>query len=126
MEQPTAPADELEIQLTLNNPTGLHARPASLFVQTAARFAARIELSGHGRQTDAASIMGVLSLNLRQGDTLTLRASGTEAEAALKALEELVQANFYEKPSESAAPTPAQDTTPSQPLPPASEGAREI
>lgn len=125
--QPAAPADQLEIQLTLNNPTGLHARPASLFVQTAARFAAQIEISGHGRQTDAASIMGVLSLNLRQGDTLTLRASGTEAEAALKALEELVQANFNETPSEAAAPTPApaRDITPNQPLPPVSQAGHE-
>ncbi|TMC82415.1 MAG: HPr family phosphocarrier protein, partial [Chloroflexi bacterium] len=105
--QPESPTDLLETQLTLTNPTGLHARPASLFVQTAGRFAARIEASGHGRQTDATSIMGVLSLGLRQGDTLTLRAGGTEAEAALKALEELVQANFYETPSEAAAPTPA-------------------
>src|SRR6266571_1725629 len=105
--QPESPTDLLETQLTLTNPTGLHARPASLFVQTAGRFAARIEASGHGRQTDATSIMGVLSLGLRQGDTLTLRASGTEAEAALKALEELVRANFYETPAEAAAPTPA-------------------
>jgi phosphoenolpyruvate-protein phosphotransferase/dihydroxyacetone kinase phosphotransfer subunit len=128
--QPAASADQLEIQLALSNPTGLHARPASLFVQTAARFAARIELSGHGRQTDAASIMGVLSLNLRQGDILTLRASGTEAEAALKALEELVQANFYETPSETEAPTPApaRDITPNQPLPSISQSqaAHEI
>jgi len=105
--QPESPTDLLETQLTLTNPTGLHARPASLFVQTAGRFAARIEASGHGRQTDATSIMGVLSLGLRQGDTLTLRAGGTEAGAALKALEELVQANFYETPSEAEAPTPA-------------------
>ncbi|TMC16336.1 MAG: HPr family phosphocarrier protein [Chloroflexi bacterium] len=105
--QPESQTDLLETHLTLTNPTGLHARPASLFVQTAGRFAARIEASGHGRQTDATSIMGVLSLGLRQGDTLTLRAGGTEAEAALKALEELVQANFYETPSEAAAPTPA-------------------
>ena len=105
--QPESPTDLLETQLTLTNPTGLHARPASLFVQTAGRFAARIEASGHGRQTDATSIMGVLSLGLRQGDTLTLHAGGTEAEAALKALEELVQANFYETPAEAAVPTPA-------------------
>src|SRR5947209_3547213 len=104
--RPASPTDLLETQLTLTNPTGLHARPASLFVQTAGRFAARIEASGHGRQTDATSIMGVLSLGLRQGDRLTLRAAGAEAEAALKALEELVQANFYETPSEAAAPTP--------------------
>src|SRR6266700_3003991 len=50
------PTDLLETQLIMTNPTGLHARPDSLFVQTAGRFAAQIEASGHGRQTDATSI----------------------------------------------------------------------
>src|SRR5207302_7958658 len=105
------------------NPTGLHARPASLFVQTAGRFDARIEASGRGRQTDASSIMGVLSLGLRQGDMLTLRASGREAEAALKALEELAGANFYETPSKaqpeaaSPVPAPAEEVATIQPEP---------
>src|SRR2546421_5002075 len=119
--QPASPPGLLEAQLTLTNPTGLHARPASLFVQTAGRFDARIEASGRGRQTDAISIMGVLSLGLRQGDVLTLRASGKEAEAALKALEELAQANFYETPSkaqpEAARPAPAEEVATIQPEP---------
>src|SRR6266849_3258375 len=67
---------EITVHLTLANPTGLHARPASLFVQTAARFQAHIHVSGRGKETDASSIFGVLSLGLRQGETLTIRASG--------------------------------------------------
>ena len=86
----------LEVALVLTNPTGLHARPASLFVQTADRFQANVRASGHGRESDATSIIGILSLGLRQGDTLTLRAGGTEAKAAIEALSELVRANFYE------------------------------
>src|SRR6266566_650220 len=86
----------LQVQLTLANPTGLHARPASLFVQTAARYQASIRASGHGKETDATSIIGVLSLGLRQGDTMTIRASGNDAEAAIAALSELVRVNFYE------------------------------
>ena len=85
-------------QLTLANPTGLHARPAMLFVQTAAGYQANIHAAGRGKETDAASIFGVMSLGLRQGDTLTLRASGKEAEAAIQALSELVRVNFYESP----------------------------
>jgi phosphocarrier protein FPr len=87
---------ELAAQLTLANPTGLHARPASLFVQTAAGYQAHIRASGRGKETDATSIFGVLSLGLRQGDTLTIRASGKDAEAAIEALSELVRVNFYE------------------------------
>ena len=91
-------------QLTLANPTGLHARPAMLFVQTAAGYQANIRASGRGKETDATSIFGVMSLGLRQGDTLTLRASGKEAEAAIQALSELVRVNFYETAPEVAPP----------------------
>ncbi|MFL5628890.1 MAG: dihydroxyacetone kinase phosphoryl donor subunit DhaM, partial [Ktedonobacteraceae bacterium] len=115
-----APPDYLEAQFVLTNPTGLHARPASLFVQTAHRFRASIQALGMGRQADATSIMGVLSLGLRQGDALTLRASGPEAEQALEALGDLVRANFYETPSEAVTPAtpPPDNITSSQPLPP--------
>ncbi len=101
-----------EVQLLLTNPTGLHARPASLFVQTAARFQAKIQAAARGREANATSIMEVLSLGARQTDTITLRASGPEAGAALEALSELVRANFHETPSEIEAPasSPSVDT----------------
>lgn len=97
---PSVIAGALERQIPLTNPTGLHARPASLFVQTAARFQAKINVLAHGRQAGATSIMEVLALGARQGDTLTLRASGDDAQAALDALSQLVQANFHETSSE--------------------------
>src|SRR2546429_1989310 len=93
---PPAQSDVREMQLTLTNPTGLHARPASLFVQTAGRYDARIEVLGRGRQAEATSIIGVLALGIRKGDTITLRASGKEAEVALEVLRDLNLANFYE------------------------------
>jgi multiphosphoryl transfer protein len=97
----------MKVELTLANPTGLHARPASYFVQTAARYQADIRASGHGKEEiDATSIFGVLSLGLRQGDTLTIRASGKDAEAAIEALSELVRANFYETAPEVEIPVP--------------------
>jgi phosphoenolpyruvate-protein phosphotransferase/dihydroxyacetone kinase phosphotransfer subunit len=99
-----------EIRLTIATPTGLHARPASLFVQTAARFPAIVQVQRQGGAlVDAASILSVLSLGIRQGETITVRASGPMAQEALAALRELVEANFYE----SAAPPPAQ--TPMEP-----------
>ena len=75
-----------------------------LFVQTAASYQANIHASGRGKETDATSIFGVLSLGLRQGDTLTIRASGKDAEAAIEALSELVRVNFYETAPEVAIP----------------------
>ncbi len=104
---PDAAAQTLEAQFMLTNPAGLHARPAGLFVQTAGRFQAHIQVLARGRQADAASIMGVLALGARQGDTITLQASGMEARAALEALGQLVHANFYETTT-----TPAEQSTP--------------
>ncbi len=101
---PPEETSELTAQLTLANPTGLHARPAMLFVQTAARYQAHIQASGRGKETDATSIFGVLSLGLRQGDTLAIRASGKDAESAIEALSELVRVNFYETEPEVKLP----------------------
>ena len=100
-------AGALEVQLLLTNPMGLHARPASLFVQTAGRFQANIQVLGRGRQADATSIMGVLSLGARQGDVITLRVTGTDADAAVAALSELVRADFYETTPLVETPAPA-------------------
>ena len=96
--------ETLELQLTIANPTGLHARPASLFVQTAASFQANIRAYGHGKEIDATSILEVLSLGIRQGETVIIRAQGNDAQAALDALSELVHANFYETAPEEEMP----------------------
>ncbi|HET9999746.1 MAG TPA: phosphoenolpyruvate--protein phosphotransferase [Ktedonobacteraceae bacterium] len=128
LEAPTEKAPDmdagLEATLVLTNPTGLHARPASLFVQAAHRFESRIRVTGHGRESDAASITGILSLGLRQGDTIAIHASGTDAQAAITALSELVRANFYEtqptdekpvSPAETAITAPASENIAQQP-----------
>ena len=113
---PAAPAEQR--QWTLHNPAGLHARPASLFVQTAARFQSDIRVTLRGKQAHAASIMEILSLGARQGETITVSASGPDSEEAFAALQQLVQANFYEAPAEEQEkiPTPGETTTqPAQP-----------
>jgi multiphosphoryl transfer protein len=108
---PTETISAFEVQLTLHNPTGLHARPASLFVQTASRFQATIQVQSRGRQTEATSLLGILSLGARKDDTLTIRANGPDAEAALAALSELIEANFYETATSSKPPAPSPPQT---------------
>ncbi|EKP95109.1 MULTISPECIES: HPr family phosphocarrier protein [Thermaerobacter] len=85
-----------EVTVTIQHPTGLHARPAALFVQTASRFRSRIEVTANGKTVNAKSMMAILSLGARQGTTLTLRAEGEDAADALAALKELVETNFGE------------------------------
>ena len=82
--------------MTLTNSVGLHARPASLWVQTAARFRSRITVSCAGRVANARSILEVLQLGAGSGAVLTVNAEGDDAEAALAALAALVESRFGE------------------------------
>lgn len=80
--------------LIVHHEVGLHARPASLFVQTAKRFDAEIQVSHGDQRANAKSILGVLTLGAEQGAELTIQAEGQDAEGALKALKTLVESNF--------------------------------
>lgn len=64
----------------------LHARPAGLFVRTAARFRSRVTVVAGDKQADARSILGVLALGAEGGATLLLRAEGDDAGEAISAL----------------------------------------
>ena len=78
-------------EVEIGSRVGLHARPAALFVQaaTAAPVPVRIGKQG-GKTVDARSIIGVLSLGARNGDTVHLEADGDGADAALDSLVELL------------------------------------
>lgn len=91
-----------EAKVIINNKVGLHARPASLFVQAAAKFASEIQVScqdaetGENREANAKSILGILTLGVYQGMELTIQADGEDEETALQSLVELVENNFGE------------------------------
>jgi phosphotransferase system HPr (HPr) family protein len=87
------------IRLTISNPSGLHARPAALFVRTAGAFASRISLANVSRGTgpgDAKSILAVLGLGVSSGHEVELTAEGDDAEEALRSLRELVESGIGE------------------------------
>ncbi|MBI4340695.1 MAG: HPr family phosphocarrier protein [Candidatus Omnitrophica bacterium] len=69
---------------------GLHARPASLFVQTAKRFASRITVKKGRKIVDGKSIMGLLTLAANQGSRIAIITDGTDAEEAMEQLVEIV------------------------------------
>lgn len=85
-----------KIEIELKNETGLHARPASLFVKTASDFISHITLTKGDRTCDAKSIMGVLSLGVMKGDKLVIEADGSDENDALEAIKSLVENNFGE------------------------------
>lgn len=76
-----------ERTVTVASSVGLHARPASLFARAAAKAGVPVTLtSAAGKSVNAASILGVLSLGISHGETVTLSAEGDGSEAALDAL----------------------------------------
>jgi phosphotransferase system HPr (HPr) family protein len=86
-------------RVVIQHKVGLHARPASLFVRTANRYAAEVRvtnLTGGGAAVDAKSILGVLTLGAQQNHELLIEAVGSDAEAALDGLKSLVAGNFGE------------------------------
>jgi len=86
-----------EITLTIIHEVGLHARPASMFVQMAAKYSSDIEVT-HGEITvNAKSILAVLTLGAHKDSKITINAEGDDAAEALIALEELVLNNFGEQ-----------------------------
>ena len=86
------------IERTVNvvNSLGLHARPAAKLVRLASSFQSHIELVKDGMAVNAKSIMGVMMLAAEQGSTILLRAHGSDAEAAITALAELMAKGFDE------------------------------
>lgn len=86
-------------RVTLGNRHGLHARPAHLFVQTANAYASdlRVGRADNEERVDGKSIMGMMMLAAEKGVELELEATGPDADALLRALSELVSANFGEE-----------------------------
>lgn len=82
------------ITLTINHGAGLHARPASMFVQTVNKFKSDLVVICGNRSVNAKSIIGVLSLGANRGAVIEITADGVDAEEALSALEYLVNSNF--------------------------------
>ena len=80
----------------LKNETGLHARPASQFVFTASKFKSHIMVIKDGKEYNAKSIMGVLSMGASKGTKLTIQADGEDEKEAVEALIALINNGFGE------------------------------
>ncbi len=80
--------------VVVNNPQGLHARPADLFVKLASQYQATIEVIKDGERVDGKSILAILTLAAVQGTQLRIEANGPDAGAALEAIADLFQRDF--------------------------------
>lgn len=83
--------------VTVQNQVGLHARPATFFIQKANEFKSGIWIVKDERKVNAKSLLGVLSLGITRGSEITIVADGADEEEAVEELAKLVQVNFTER-----------------------------
>ena len=84
-------------KFTLKNETGLHARPASVFVDKTGEFKSDIRIELKGKEVNAKSIMSVMSLGIDGGDEITLTIEGEDEEKAMTELSKLINEELPEE-----------------------------
>ena len=82
--------------VTIQNNVGLHARPATFFIQKANSYRSSIWVEKDDRRVNAKSLLGVISLGIVQGMSITLLADGPDEKEALEGLATLVTSRFEE------------------------------
>lgn len=83
-------------EFTIQNKLGIHARPAAQFVKTASRFSSEVRVEKDGEEVDGKSIMGLMMLAAGHGSVISVAAEGSDADAALEALADLIGRKFEE------------------------------
>lgn len=81
----------VEKEFTVISDTGIHARPATLLVQTASRFISDIDLEYKDKKVNLKSIMGVMSLGIGKGADIKIIIDGNDEQEALQALQEVME-----------------------------------
>ena len=94
---PSVPDGAVSKELLIINKRGLHARASAKFVQTVERFSAEVWVTRGGETVGGTSIMGLMMLSAGPGSTITVSASGPDAEAVVTAITELVESKFNEE-----------------------------
>ncbi len=83
-------------EVTINNQVGLHARPATFFIQKANEFKSSIWIERDDRRVNAKSLLGVLSLGIVKGTTVNIVADGVDENEAIATLSALIDSDFSE------------------------------
>lgn len=83
-------------EVVINNQVGLHARPATFFIQKANEFKSSIWIEKEDRRVNAKSLLGVLSLGIVKGTSVKLIADGADDANAIETLAELIASDFTE------------------------------
>ncbi|RKI82210.1 HPr family phosphocarrier protein [bacterium 0.1xD8-71] len=83
-----------EFQYVIQDPVGLHARPAGLLVKQAGSFSSKVTVESGGKSADARKLIMLMSLGIKQGMEVTCKVEGEDEEAAAEALQKFFQENL--------------------------------
>ena len=81
----------VEKTMTITDPTGIHARPATVLVNKAGQYESDINITYNNKTVNLKSIMGIMSLGIPEGAEITVTASGADEEEALQTITETVK-----------------------------------
>lgn len=85
-----------DMTVVVENETGLHSRPADLFVRTAKLYESKITVHKGEKSADAKNIIKVILLNVSQGTEIVVQADGSDEAEALDDLRRLIESDFYD------------------------------
>jgi phosphocarrier protein len=86
----------IQKEVIVQNQVGLHARPATFFIQRANEFKCNMWVEKDERKVSAKSLLGVLSLGITRGTAINIVADGSDEVEAINAIEELISSDFAE------------------------------
>ncbi len=87
----------LSQRITVKNRSGIHARPASLFINTASSFKSNITVIKNGKSGNAKSLLSLLALGINKDSEILIGAEGEDEKEAVSALTQLVESKFGEE-----------------------------
>lgn len=79
---------------TIQDTLGIHARPAGVLVKEVKKFESKITIEGNGKSADAGKLLAVMGMGIKQGTEITVKAEGSDEDAAIAAMEEFFKANL--------------------------------
>lgn len=79
---------------TVNDPVGIHARPAGMLVKEAKKYTSTVTIEKNGKAVNALKLMALMGLGVRKGDTVTVAAEGEDEDVAIAGLEKFFKENL--------------------------------
>lgn len=87
----------VEETVVVTNKAGMHARPAAMLVKAAGNYKSAVKLSAKGKTVSLKSVLGIMTLGLKQGTEAVIQAEGEDAEAAVAEIKGMFEAKFGEE-----------------------------